>query len=109
MWQVIWRPCGPDTHAAWSGWEEGVQQLLRLGAKVNASNNAGDRPWHWARNMGHTGVMAILEQVGAGRGSVAAGNNASTVLPVRIAVRGCSAGDDGRGQRFRCQGSACVK
>ncbi|PNW77453.1 hypothetical protein CHLRE_10g437250v5 [Chlamydomonas reinhardtii] len=55
----------PLHNAAWSGWEEGVQQLLRLGAKVNASNNAGDRPWHWARNMGHTGVMAILEQHGA--------------------------------------------
>ena len=37
--------------------------LLSLGAKVNASNNAGDRPWHWARNMNHTEVMELLERV----------------------------------------------
>lgn len=49
--------------AAWAGWEEGVQLLLRLGAKVNASNNAGDTAWHWARNMGHDGIMKLLEQV----------------------------------------------
>jgi ankyrin repeat protein len=42
-----------------------VELLLQLGAKVNASNNAGDRPWHWARNMGHAGVVALLEQVRA--------------------------------------------
>ena len=49
--------------AAYEGWEEGVELLLSLGAKVNASNNAGDRPWHWARNMGHNGVMDLLERV----------------------------------------------
>ncbi|GLC75358.1 hypothetical protein PLESTF_001627600 [Pleodorina starrii] len=52
----------PLHNAAFEGWEEGVRLLLRLGAKVNASNNAGDRPWHWARNMGHTAVMQLLEQ-----------------------------------------------
>ena len=50
--------------AAYEGWLEGVELLLSLGAKVNASNNAGDRPWHWARNMGHTEVIAYLEKVG---------------------------------------------
>ena len=35
--------------AAYAGWEEGCEILLSLGAKVNASNNAGDRPWHWAK------------------------------------------------------------
>ena len=45
------------------GWLEGVQLLVSLGALVNASNNAGDTPWHWARNMGHAHVMRALEQV----------------------------------------------
>ena len=49
--------------AAYEGWVEGVQLLLSLGAKVNASNNAGDRPWHWARNMDHPAVMELLERV----------------------------------------------
>jgi hypothetical protein len=34
------------------------------GAKVNASNNAGDTPWHAASHMGHTDVVALLEKVG---------------------------------------------
>lgn len=49
--------------AAYEGWVEGCELLLSLGAKVNASNNAGDRPWHWAQNMGHTDVMEFLEKV----------------------------------------------
>ena len=43
----------PLHNAAYEGWLEGVELLLGLGAKTNASNNAGDRPWHWADNMGH--------------------------------------------------------
>ena len=31
----------PMNSAAFEGWAEGVELLLRLGAKVNASNNAG--------------------------------------------------------------------
>lgn len=50
-------------NAAYEGWADGVELLLSLGAKVNASNNAGDTPWHWARNMGHAHVMALLEKV----------------------------------------------
>jgi ankyrin repeat protein len=50
--------------AAYEGWLEGVQLLLSLGAKVNASNNAGDRAWHWAQNMGHEEVMDFLVKVG---------------------------------------------
>lgn len=49
--------------AAYEGWLEGCELLLNLGAKLNASNNAGDRPWHWAKNMGHTEVMEFLEKV----------------------------------------------
>lgn len=49
--------------AAYEGWAEGCELLLNLGAKVNASNNAGDRPWHWARNMGHKDVVDLLEKV----------------------------------------------
>eukprot|EP00887_Chlorella_sp_A99_P001605 scaffold8.g1605.t1 len=48
--------------AAYEGWLEGCELLLSLGAKLDASNNAGDRPWHWARNMGHPEVMAFLEK-----------------------------------------------
>ena len=49
--------------AAYEGWLEGCELLLNLGAKLNASNNAGDRPWHWAKNMGHKDVMEFLEKV----------------------------------------------
>lgn len=48
--------------AAYEGWLEGCELLLNLGAKLNASNNAGDRPWHWAKNMGHKDVMEFLEK-----------------------------------------------
>ena len=50
-------------NAAYEGWLEGAELLLSLGANVDASNNAGDRPWHWARNMGHDNMMELLEQV----------------------------------------------
>ncbi len=53
----------PLHNAAYEGWTEGIELLISLGATVNASNNAGDRPWHWARNMGHTAAMAALEKV----------------------------------------------
>lgn len=53
----------PLHNAAYEGWTEGIELLIGLGATVNASNNAGDRPWHWARNMGHTAAMAALEKV----------------------------------------------
>ena len=32
--------------------------------QINASNNAGDTPWHWASNMGNEDVMTLLEKVG---------------------------------------------
>ena len=53
----------PLHSAAYEGWIEGAQLLLSLGAKVNASNNAGDRPWHWAQNMDHNDMMAFLVKV----------------------------------------------
>lgn len=53
----------PLHNAAYDGWIEGAELLLSLGAKINASNNAGDRPWHWARNMGHQDMMDFLVKV----------------------------------------------
>lgn len=53
----------PLHHAAYEGWVQGAELLLSLGAHINASNNAGDRPWHWARNMGYDDAMEMLEQV----------------------------------------------
>ena len=51
------------TLPAYEGWTEGTEILLALGAKVNASNNAGDTPWHFAQNMGHKEMMQLLEKV----------------------------------------------
>ena len=34
--------------------------MLESGARALASNNAGDRPWHWATNMGHDEVADLL-------------------------------------------------
>ena len=53
----------PLHFAAYEGWAEGVELLLSLGAKINASNNAGDRPWHWAQNMGHDDIQDLLVKV----------------------------------------------
>ena len=52
----------PLHNAAYTGWLEGAQLLLSLGAKIDASNNAGDRAWHWARNMGQEEIMELLRQ-----------------------------------------------
>ncbi|KAI3434403.1 hypothetical protein D9Q98_002481 [Chlorella vulgaris] len=54
----------PLHFACFEGWLEGCELLLQLGAKVNASNNAGDRPYHWASNMGHTAVMEFIKKNG---------------------------------------------
>jgi ankyrin repeat protein len=35
--------------------------------QVNASNNAGDTPWHWATNMGWSEMAALLERNGASK------------------------------------------
>lgn len=56
----------PLHSAAYEGWLEGAELLIELGAKVDASNNAGDRPWHWAHNLGHTAMLDLLEKVRCG-------------------------------------------
>ena len=53
----------PLHNAAFEGWLLGAELLLSLGARIDASNNAGDRAWHSARNMGHDDMMEMLEQV----------------------------------------------
>ena len=63
----------PLHSAAHEGWIEGAELLLTLGAKVNASNNAGDRPWHWAQNMDHEAMMSFLVKVRLGA-SILAGS-----------------------------------
>lgn len=55
----------PLHSCCYEGWLDGAKLLLDLGAKVNASNNAGDRPIHWAQNMGHTELEAFLKTQGA--------------------------------------------
>ena len=53
----------PLHSAAYEDWLEGVELLLSLGAKIDASNNAGDRAYHWAENMGHKDVMDFIVKV----------------------------------------------
>ena len=53
----------PLHSAAYEGWVEGIELLLSLGAKIDASNNAGDGAYHWAENMGHKEVMDLLVKV----------------------------------------------
>lgn len=53
----------PLHSAAYEDWLEGVELLLSLGAKIDASNNAGDRAYHWAENMGHKDVMDSIVKV----------------------------------------------
>ena len=76
----------PLHSAAYEGWIEGVELLLSLGAKVDASNNAGDRPWHWADNMGHEDVKALLTK-----------------------ARGRARRVDARGARHPLTGRACAQ
>jgi len=55
----------PIMCAAYEGWADGVDVLCELGAKVNASNNAGDTAYVWAMTMGNEDVMERLKRHGA--------------------------------------------
>ena len=55
----------PIMCAAYEGWAEGIDVLVELGAKVNASNNAGDTAWVWADTMNHEDVQERLKHHGA--------------------------------------------
>jgi len=55
----------PLHNAAWANWVEGAELLIELGAKVNASNNAGDTAYIWAHNMGWSKMMETLVKHGA--------------------------------------------
>ena len=55
----------PLHHAAFDGWCEGIELLAKRGARLNASNNAGDTPWQWAANMRHDEACDVLERLGA--------------------------------------------
>jgi len=57
----------PLHNAAYEGWIEGAELLLKLGAKINASNNAGDTAWHWADNMRNEDMCDFLVKNGASR------------------------------------------
>jgi hypothetical protein len=51
--------------AAYDGWREGVDLLVARGAKLNASNNAGDTPYIWAQNMLNDECAEALKTHGA--------------------------------------------
>ena len=55
----------PLFNAAYDNWVEGIDLLVSLGAKVNASNNAGDTPYRWAENMHNEEAMEALKKHGA--------------------------------------------
>jgi ankyrin repeat protein len=55
----------PLHFAAYEGWCQGIEMLVTKGAKINASNNAGDSPWIWAANMCDNEAKDILEKLGA--------------------------------------------
>ena len=55
----------PLFNAAYDNWVEGIDLLVSLGAKVNASNNAGDTPYRWAENMQNEEAMEALKKHGA--------------------------------------------
>lgn len=59
--------CTPLHNAACDGWVEGAELLLQLGAKINATNNAGDSPWHWAMYHKQEAMMDFLVKNGANK------------------------------------------
>jgi ankyrin repeat protein len=63
---------GQGLPGAWAPASPAVPTLAppapRLPPQINASNNAGDTPWHWATNMGHGEVAELLVKVGGRQG-----------------------------------------
>ena len=54
----------PIMCAAYEGWARGIDVLCELGAKVNASNNAGDTAYMWAETMANDDVIERLKHHG---------------------------------------------
>ena len=55
----------PLHYGAWAGFDQGVDLLLSLGAKIDATTNSGESAWHLAQIMGHDEICKLLESKGA--------------------------------------------
>jgi hypothetical protein len=55
----------PLHYAAWSGFKDGVDLLLSVGAKIDATSNSGESAWSLAKIMDHTEICSLLESKGA--------------------------------------------
>lgn len=58
----------PLHFAAYEGWCQGIEMLVTKGAKINATNNAGDSAWVWAWNTRDPDAIEMLEKLGADTG-----------------------------------------
>ena len=58
----------PLHFAAYEGWCQGIEMLVTKGAKINATNNAGDSAWVWAWNTRDPEAIEMLEKLGADTG-----------------------------------------
>ena len=73
--EEIWGPdqTSPLYEAAFRGFEDIVEELLRHGADMSSQNNMGKTPLHDATHLGHVGVVLMLLDNGA---EVSTKNNA---------------------------------
>ena len=71
----------PLHNAAYDGWTEGIELLHARGAKLDASNNAGDTPWLWAHNMMHDDCCARSSNASAPIRNTAAESSSRNTYP----------------------------